>query len=241
MSRNGFQPDWPCPANVGCWVTTRGALNDSPYSSNNLALHVKDDPIEVRRRRQQLLQTLNDVRQIQWLQQVHGTECLQASGGSVALVADAVTTTTKGLACAVLTADCLPILLCNRQGTQVAAVHAGWRGLANGILNKTVQQFAAMDELLAYIGPAIGAAEFEVGPEVRQAFRSAPDHLFTPGRGDRLYADLAGIAHHQLNQLGVSEVFGGDLCTVKRNDEFYSYRKEDKTGRMASMVWLRCS
>lgn len=232
-------PDWSLPAGVGAVITTRlGGVSISPYEHNNLALHVGDDPSLVRRNRQHLWQQLPGVQGIQWLSQVHGTDVIKACGGAVVPQADAQFSDTPGLACAILTADCLPVLFCATDGSQVAAAHAGWRGLAAGVLLNTLATFPDPSAVRVYLGPAIGPEAFEVGPEVREAFAWAPDHCFHAGRGDRLMADIYALAQLQLLRAGVAEVAGGGFCTLS-DERFYSYRRQSQTGRMASLIWIR--
>lgn len=245
-----LQPDWPAPASVRAAVTERGTgASQPPYAHANLALHVGDDESAVLQNRRQLQQQL-DLPQIQWLEQVHGTELVTAQADELTRTADACTTKDKGLACAVLTADCVPVLLCDRAGTQVAAVHAGWRGLSAGILDTTIRNFdATPDQLMAWIGPAIGPASFEVGVDVLEACfdlahnaESTEDiaACFTPGaRPLKFYADLFTLTRIALNASGIAQVYGGGICTVTENQRFYSYRKEGNTGRFASLIWLQ--
>lgn len=230
--------DWQLPAGVRAVVTTReGGFSSGSYAGLNLGDHVGDDPHTVARNRQQLLQELPGVTAIQWLQQVHGVEVVEACGGPVRLTADASTTRQTGLACAILTADCLPVLFASLDGQQVAAAHAGWRGLAAGVLLNTLARFPDPSQVTAYIGPAIGPDAFEVGPEVRAAFAGAPDSCFRAGRGDRLMADLPAIARWQLLSAGVSLVAGGTDCTFSDPERFYSYRRDRFCGRQATLIW----
>ena len=242
-------PDWPAPANVRAAVTERvTGVSQPPYDHGNLALHVGDNADQVNLNRSQLLQQLQ-LQHVQWLEQVHGIEWVQAQADGLTRTADACISNKPGLACAVLTADCVPVLLCDTQGTQVAAVHAGWRGLSAGILDQTIGAFDTKPgNLMAWIGPAIGPTAFEVGVEVLEACfdlaRSTEDTeqiaaCFTPGaRPLKFYADLFTLTRIALNALGVQQVYGGNLCTVKENQRFYSYRQEGNTGRFASLIWL---
>jgi len=184
--------------------------------------------------------------QVQWLQQVHGTEVV-AAGTAAAPVADACWTGRAQLACAVLTADCLPVLFCDRAGSTVAAAHAGWRGLAAGVLEAAVAAMpVSPGDLLAWLGPAIGPRAFEVGEDVRIAFVDAVDYAdlksrvagcFTPAsRAAHFHADLYGLARLRLAGAGVTEVYGGEHCTFTEKDAFFSYRRDGKTGRMASLI-----
>lgn len=243
-------PDWPAPANIGAAISTRvGGASRGPYASANLGLHVDDQLDAVQANRSTLAQQLN-IQHIQWLEQVHGTDIVHAASDGLTRTADGATTTETGLACAVLTADCLPILLCDRDGHQVAAVHAGWRGLAKGIVAKAVEQFdAPADQLLAYLGPAIGSQKFEVGVDVLEAFfelaasAEAADAIaaaFIPAHKPlKFFADLYLLARLALSQSHVHAVYGGDFCTVTDAEHFYSYRRDGTTGRMASLIWRR--
>lgn len=181
-----------------------------------------------------------------WLDQVHGTDVVELPlrpARPEPPVADAALTSVRGQACVILTADCLPVLLCDRAGTRVAAAHAGWRGLSEGVLERAVQSLGHPDTLLAWLGPGIGAQAFEVGPEVRDAFLAdAPDaeSAFTSrgARSGHFMADIYQLARQRLALAGVSAVFGGGLCTVTDNERFFSFRRDGCTGRMASVIWL---
>jgi YfiH family protein len=245
MSRSGelefIMPDWPAPANVhGCCTSRTGGFSAAPWDSLNLADHVGDDPDRVRENRRLLREALKLPAEPVWLHQVHGRVVRDAATGRGE--ADGAFALRAGIVCAVLTADCLPVLLCDRGGTRVAALHAGWRGLASGILESGVH---ALDidpgELLAWLGPAIGPNAFEVGPEVRQQFLqadAAATEAFTLGVGDRWHADLYVLARQRLRRAGVSAVFGGDHCTATDVQHFYSFRRDGQTGRMASLIWM---
>lgn len=239
---SGFAPDWPLPSGVSAWITTRsGGCSEIPYSSNNLALHVGDNQASVEQNRQQLLQQLPGAQTIQWLNQTHSNRVIKADDGGQqtpqqAPDADACFTHESGLVCSVMTADCLPVLIAAKDGSQVAAVHAGWRGLAAGIVQNTLAQFSS--DVTVYLGPAIGPQQFEVGPDVRQAFDWASDDCFQPGRSDRLMANIYQLARETLMAAGVNEIHGGEYCTVTEAERFYSYRREGQTGRMASLIWI---
>jgi YfiH family protein len=241
-------PDWPAPSNVRAAVTTRaGGASTGSYTHFNLGANTGEDPDIVAANRRRLAARLGLLHEPAWLRQVHGTTVIDAGAVNGTPEADASWTSLSGVACVVLTADCLPVLFCDRAGTRVAAAHGGWRGLAAGILANTV---AAMDcaanEVLAWLGPAIGPDAFEVGPEVRAAFTASwPETAaaFRNGQGDRWFCDLYAIARVQLRALGVREISGGGFCTVT-DERFYSYRRNrqgrdgGETGRMASLVWL---
>ena len=237
-------PDWPAPRSVQAVVTTRlGGVSTGPYASFNLGDHVGDDPAAVIANRRLLAEALALPAVPHWLRQVHGTHVMRVSGmvTTEPLEADGAWTDEIGVVCTVGTADCLPVLFCDLAGTHVAAAHAGWRGLAAGVLEATVAALdVAPDRLLAWMGPAIGATAFEVGPEVREAFLRidvAAAAAFRPGPGDRWRADLTLLARQRLNRLGVNGVWGGQWCTASDPDRFFSYRRDGVTGRMATLIW----
>jgi len=233
-------PDWPAPAWVRACVTTReGGVSSTPFDGLNLGDHVGDESAAVTENRQRLQATLGC--EPAWLRQVHGTTVVAADPASVA-EADASWTARAGVACAILSADCLPVLFCDRAGTRVAAAHAGWRGLAGGVLESTLDALAvAPEELLVWLGPAIGPAAFEVGPEVREAFLEhhpqAATAFVASHNSGRFMADLYRLARIRLAVRGLEAVYGGGLCTY-RDPRFYSYRRSPRTGRFASLVWL---
>lgn len=220
----------------------------APYASLNLGLHVGDEAGAVRQNRRRLTGCLPGGTELSWLQQVHGTDVVSASPVGRVAQADAQWSDHPGVACAVLTADCLPVLLCTAAGDRVAAVHAGWRGLAGGVVEAAVNAMrAGPGTLLAWLGPAIGPAAFEVGAEVRDAFlcaagaaTEATEAAFrpSPGRAGHFYADLYALARLRLAAVGVTAVYGGDLCTYMHEKRFYSYRRDGITGRMASVITL---
>ena len=242
----GFsRPDWPAPGIVKAASSLRGGgVSPDPWASLNLGHHVGDDPDRVAENRRRLRRTLGLESDPVWLEQVHGTTVIGVDDDDLPgeRVADASTTSRPGRALVVLTADCLPVLLCRRDGGRVAAAHAGWRGLAAGVLESAV---AAMDvppaEILAWLGPSIGPAEYEVGGEVRDAFLAADlggADGFRPGRGDRWYCDLPALARRRLAAMGVTRVHGGTWCTASHPDRFYSHRRDGPCGRMATLVWF---
>ncbi len=246
------KPEWPAPANISALITTRsGGASTGPWAANNLALHVGDDPAAVSANRRALMSRAGLTLEPQWLTQIHGVRVLTARADGQVRRADGCHTRQPGLACAVLTADCLPLLLCDRDGRQVAAVHSGWRGLARGILRRALTRFAAdPSRILVYLGPAISQTHFEVGPEVRGAFlRHALDErhrrsildAFVPAssaRPDQQMADLYALARAELTSLGVTAIYGGDRCTYTEAEHFYSYRRDGNTGRFASLIWM---
>lgn len=238
-----ISPDWPTPTNVRAFTTTRaGGLSRGPYASFNLGDHVGDDPAAVTRNRVLLREALALPAEPQWLQQVHGTHVIDAAQGDTPGEADGAWSAQPGVVCAVLTADCLPVLLCDRIGTKVAAVHAGWRGLAAGVIEQGVRALGgAPDELLAWLGPAIGPRAFEVGPEVRTTFvqhDAAAARAFTASHDGRYLADLYALARLRLSALGVTRISGGGFCTVTDRDRFFSFRRDGSCGRMATLIWL---
>ncbi|MDX1606004.1 MAG: peptidoglycan editing factor PgeF [Candidatus Competibacterales bacterium] len=239
-----IRPDWPAPANVRAASTTRrGGVSTGAWARFNLGHGSGDDPQAVAENRRRLREALGLETEPAWLKQVHGERVVDAAALAGPVAADASLSRTPGRVCAVLTADCLPVLLCDRAGTVVAAAHAGWRGLACGVLRTTVEAMAvAPYQLLAWLGPAIGSEAFEVGPEVRAVFlKQDADHAddFRPGTGDRWLADIYALARRQLATLGVTAVHGGERCTVSEPAWFFSYRRDGAGGgRMASLVWL---
>ncbi len=236
-------PDWPAPKRVQAVITSRqGGCSVAPFDSLNLGDHVGDDVASVAKNRALLQQRLGFSREPLWLEQVHGCEVVGLPGQQSGCRADAATTTEPGQVCTVLTADCLPLLLCNRSGSRVAAVHAGWRGLLAGVIESSLAKFSdSGDELFAWLGPAIGPAEFEVGPEVRAAFTAANSEdgaAFVANRQGRWLADIYALARSRLKRASVGFVGGGDCCTVAQSDRFFSYRRDGRTGRMASLIWI---
>lgn len=231
---------WPLPDNVNSVFSGRqGGVSLSPYDSFNLGDHVGDLPEAVAQNRSLLLDALPGADCIQWLNQVHGSDVVEAEARNTSqvLTADAVTTTQIGVVCAVLTADCLPVLFCDSEGKRVGAAHAGWRGLAGGVLLNTLKCFEDPSKVSAYLAPAIGPMAFEVGPEVREAFAWANDDCFAAGQGDRLYADIFKIARQQLEEAGIGAVYGGGVCTVSAPEHYFSFRRDGVTGRQVSLIW----
>ena len=234
-------PAWPAPAGVHALQTLRGGgCSEAPWNSFNLGDHVGDLPEHVQSNRAALRRLLPD--EPLWLQQVHGIVAVNAENCPVLSMADASFTHKANQVCAVMTADCLPVLFCDHAGTVVAAAHAGWRGLLDGVLEQTVASMGvAPSEILAWLGPAIGPACFEVGDEVRAAFvaKSADANkafaTHTPGKW---LANIYQLARQRLNRLGVTEISGGDACTFSAPEHYFSYRRDGVTGRMASLIWL---
>ena len=234
-------PDWPAPARVKSLITTRnGGVSAGAYASFNLGLNSGDDKTAVHANRRQLRAWVPH--EPKWLRQVHGARAVIADGRTDVPEADASIARTAGTVCAVTIADCLPVLLCDRTGSVVAVVHAGWRGLSSGVIETTVRKMnVAPDDLLAYLGPAIGPAAFEVGSDVRDAFiagDSGTDDAFTPCGGNKWRTDLSRLARQRLVRSGVQRVFGCGVCTYSDPARFYSYRRDKVTGRMAALIWL---
>ena len=235
-----IRPDWPAPANVHALVTTRsGGVSGGPYASLNLGDHVGDVPAAVVTNRRRLRDSLPA--DPTWLRQVHGIRCVDAAQTPPDSEADAAWTNAPGVVCAVLTADCLPVLLCDDAGTVVAAAHAGWRGLAAGVIESTVRSMNVPGErLIAWLGPAIGPQRFEVGDEVRARFAAHDPQAasaFIPHGEGKWLCDIYRLARQRLAALGVCRLAGADFCTVRDADRFYSYRRDGVTGRMASLIW----
>lgn len=239
---NWIKPDWPLPPCVHAATTLRtGGVSTGGYASLNPAVHVNDDPRHVQSNRRIIRDMLHLPAEPVWLQQVHGTRVIKADQVEGLEEADASFTDRSGIVCAVLTADCLPLLFCGDNGTVIGAVHAGWRGLAAGVIEKTL---AAMNcvEVSVWLGPAIGPENFEVGDEVRSVFvndKPAAELAFKKaGAPGKWWADIYHLARIRLAELGIDEIYGGEYCTVKDARRFYSYRREGAaTGRMASLIW----
>lgn len=235
-------PDWPAPANVKAASSLRsGGVSVGEYAALNLGDHVADDPLAVATNRERLQQALVLPASPKWLSQVHGIDCVDAASSPVGVDADASFTTQAGVVSAVLTADCLPVLLCDKRGTTVAAVHAGWRGLAAGVIESTIAAMGRPHEIMAWLGPAIGPQQFEVGAEVRAAFIARDEaavDAFLPAREGHWHANLYQLARLILKKQGVSAIYGGEWCTVSSPEDFYSYRRDGVTGRMATLIWM---
>jgi YfiH family protein len=234
----GFSPEWPAPPGVRAWVTERGV--GDRYGELNLATHVGDDPARVARNRARLRTALGLPAEPVWLEQVHGERVLDLDRDSV-VAADGAVTGTAGVVCAVLTADCLPVLLASRDGRRVGVAHAGWRGLLGGVIPAAVAALGGSPgEVLAWLGPAIGPTAYEVGADVREPFvareQGAVRWFVRNGRG-RWQADLFGLARDALAKAGVGEIYGGNLCTHTESRRFFSHRREAPCGRMATLIW----
>ncbi|ALS99152.1 peptidoglycan editing factor PgeF [Lacimicrobium alkaliphilum] len=230
-------PQWPAPANVKAYSTTRsGGVSQGPYTSFNLGLHVGDDAESVLQNRS----LLPHAEQIVWLNQVHGARVIELDKNSGQdQQADASVTTHKQVACAVMTADCLPLLLCHKQAKAVAAVHCGWRGLAAGVIANTLDTLPDIPaNYLAWLGPAIGPQAFEVGQEVLEHFPSQQGAFNRGKQAGKYLANIYALASGQLQQLGVKDIYSGNYCTFSQADHFFSYRRDGQTGRMASVICI---
>ncbi len=242
-------PDWPAPGNVKALFTTRmGGIGTGPYTNLNLGDHVGDDPLTVEQNRALLQRLLPG--EPRWLKQVHGTTPVRIDdyGCAGPYDGDAAFSRCAGNVCAVLVADCLPILFCDHAGTVVGVIHAGWRGMAAGVIERTVSEiggaYSINARIMAWLGPAIGPTHFEVGEEVRHAFithdkKAAlaffPHNLRNDGKW---LADLFLLARQRLTKAGVADIYGGDECTFSDPAKFFSYRRDGNTGRMAGLIWL---
>lgn len=240
MSTNWIEADWPVAAGIIAGTTTRrGGVSDGAYRSMNLGAHVGDEPERVAENRRRFVADCGLAREPDWLTQVHGT-AVRVAGGAGPDEADAAIAHGPGAIVAVLTADCLPILLCADSGDEFAAIHAGWRGLAAGIVATTVLSMKTSPErLLAWFGPAISQPAFEVGDEVRAAFvagDAGAKACFLPNERGRWQADLYALARRKLGAAGVGAIFGGGLCTFGDEERFFSYRRDGQCGRMATFI-----
>jgi YfiH family protein len=234
-------PNWPAPPNIRALQTTRiGGFSRAPYDSLNLGSHVADAPLDVARNRM-LLNTLMPSEPV-WLEQVHGIVVANADSASCLPQADACIATHRSAVCVVMTADCLPILLCDQQGTVVGAVHAGWKGLAAGVIEAAVQAMnVPAKNLMVWLGPAISQNVFEVGAEVRDLFIGVDSQAvgaFVAGQNGKWLADIYALARLRFNALGITQIYGGDYCTYKDAQRFFSYRRDGVTGRMGAFIWL---
>ena len=232
--------DWPAPKNVHAVSTLRtGGISNSPYNSFNLAGHVGDDKLSVAENRNRLKSIFNLPSEPVWLEQTHSNKVVCLDEQPLNLQVDASYALNTDVICAVLTADCLPILLCNESGTKIAAIHAGWRGLLSGIVENTINALHDPD-LIAWLGPAIGSNRFEVGEDVQKAFckkSSVFSSVFRKQKNNKWLMDIYQLARIILVVHGIKKVFGGEFCTVTEKDRFFSYRRDGKTGRMATLIW----
>ena len=242
---HALQPNWHAPPNVHAFTTLRhGGVSNVPYDSFNLGDHVGDEENAVKTNRTLLIKQFNLPQMPLFLTQTHSTRVLTLPYSGKNLEADATYTTQTNQVCLVMTADCLPVLFTNRQGNAVAAAHAGWRGLCDGILEETVKCFQCpSDEIIAWLGPAISRTAFQVGGEVVQQFiaqdpQAESAFIADPNTPGKYLGDLYQIAKQRLNQLGINQISGGEHCTYTEKDKFFSYRRDGKTGRMASFIWF---
>lgn len=238
-----YQPEWPAPQNVKAFSSYRfNGFSAEPYHSFNIAHHVGDNPIHVENNRQLLMQLGQLPETPRWLEQVHSNTIINSKDWRDSIEVDAIISQTPRHVCPIMTADCLPILLCNQQGTAVAGIHAGWRGLANNIIENTVGAFPAdVEDVIVWLGPAIGPRQFEVGHDVFRAFTEhnpSAKAAFQQRDNEHFLADIYLLARQRLQQLGINAIYGGDRCTVSEADTFFSYRRDNRTGRMVSLIWL---
>lgn len=234
-------PDWPVPATVRALVTTRaGGVSSGPYASLNLGIAVNDDPAAVAENRRRVRAHLPA--EPRWLKQVHGVGVVHADSVTTLVEADAATTRTPGVVCVVQMADCMPVLLAARDGSIVGIAHAGWRGLAGGVVERTIEAMdAGPASIIAWLGPAIGPNAFEVGDEVRAAFvadDASAATAFRPLQAGKWLADLFALARQRLQRAGVAAVHGGGLCTVADPTRFFSHRRDRISGRMGAFLWI---
>jgi polyphenol oxidase len=251
MSLCWLEADWPAPPGVRVLSTFRSGAAEAanagvsapPYASLNLGDHVGDDPYAVAHNRRELVKAAGLPAEPSWLRQVHGVNVADLDSSAASACADAAITRRLDKVCAILTADCLPIVLAEQEGAAVAAAHAGWRGLSAGVIENTVRALAvAPQRLLAWLGPGIGPQHFEVGAEVREAFLDADPQAgaaFQANARGRFMADLAMLARRRLAELGISRIYGGGECTYTRADRYFSHRRDGVTGRQATLIWRK--
>lgn len=236
---------WAAPQNIVAGTSLRAKGHSSkPFDTNNMGLHVGDNERNVANNRLQLAEAMGENIKWQWLEQTHSVEVANVEKAGPVVAADAIYTNVPNIMCCVMTADCLPIFIANREGSEIAIVHAGWRGLAGGVLENTLEQFRSPpDQLLVYLGPAIGPCHFEVGEDVKEAFSASMataviDSCFSAKTNGKYLADLYGLTKAKLRTLGISSHFGGDSCTVCESQRFFSFRRDGVTGRMANFICL---
>ena len=239
MIANWLKADWPAADFIKAGTTLRqGGVSQTPYDSLNLATHVGDDPKAVQQNR--ILLGLPD--DTQWLEQIHSTRVVKLPNTENVPKADASYTTEKNIVCVVMTADCLPVLITDKEGSCVAAIHAGWRGLCDGIIEETINKLpVAAGNLLVWLGPAIGPDVYEIGKEVYDAFTLndiEAKQAFTLTSEQHWLFNIYQLAKLRLNRIGVEQIYGGNHCCLTEKEDFFSYRRDDVTGRMASMIWI---
>jgi YfiH family protein len=240
---NVITPNWPAAKNIKAFTTTRhGGVSQQAFASLNLANHVGDDTEAVKNNRALLRAQMRLPNEPVWINQVHGVEVVQADIISSLTTADASFTNQPNIVCVVMTADCLPVFFCNKAGTHVAVAHAGWRGLVDGVIEETIKALKIPgNELLVWLGPAIGPQAFEVGEEVLQKFCAIDpqaEAAFKTSPNNRWLGDIYLLAKQRLQKCGVTAIYGGDLCTYSDSEQFFSYRRDGQTGRMASLIWI---
>lgn len=249
MSKNKYWlvPDWPAPANIHAATTLRlGGVSKEPYLSLNPATHVNDLNEHALQNRKIIHDMLSLPAEPIWLDQIHSNHIIKAEITDTPQQADASYSSESGVVCAVMTADCLPLLICSKDGKKIAAIHAGWRGLLTGVITNSISEIASKTpitkctELLIWLGPAIGAKCFEVGTEVFDAFMNKSnlyEKAFKKQHNSKYLADIYQLARIELNTLGISNIYGGTYCTMTDNERFFSYRRDNQTGRMATLIW----
>lgn len=241
MSEHWITPDWPAPSNIKAVSTLRtGGVSSGRYADFNLAQHVHDNQAHVRRNRLRLQKMLHLPAEPQWLQQVHGNQVVEhLTPTATTYCADASFTRASGVVCTVLTADCLPLLICDTEGRELAAVHAGWRGLQAGVIESTLAKFTRRP-LMAWMGPAIGPEAFEVGDDVRNGFSESDARFaeaFVSQHKGKWMADIYALARYILERSKIEQIYGGQYCTYSDAERFFSYRRAGLTGRMATLIW----
>ena len=249
MSKNKhwLVPNWPAPANIHTATTLRtGGVSNKPYSSLNPATHVNDLTENVLQNRKVISDMLGLPSEPVWLDQVHSNHIVKAEKGAIPQQADASYSTESSVVCAVMTADCLPLLICSNDGQKIAAIHAGWRGLLSGIISNSISELTFItpntksDDFLVWLGPAIGPNRFEIGTEVREAFMEKSklyEIAFKKQINGKYLADIYQLAKIELSTLGINNIYGGIYCTMSEEDRFFSYRRDNQTGRMATLIW----
>lgn len=250
MNAQTLSVNWPAPQTIGALMTTRsGGVSRQPYQSFNLGTHVGDLNTDVLHNRERLIKT-RQLHSVAWLNQVHGTDVVEIKDTSFTNsipAADASYTRVPGIACAVLVADCMPVLVTDQQGSCVGVAHAGWRGLCAGVIPNLLSKMGLeTEQIIVWLGPCIGPDVFEVGPEVLGKFRTSQTFqgtdvasAFHVGSGDRYMADLAHLAKMQLYNLGIEKVFDANECTFSNEKRYFSYRRDGITGRMAALIWVK--
>lgn len=239
-------PDWPAPSWIKAYTTTRvGGFSHAPYNSFNIATHVGDNLDDVSKNRQLLQKNLHLKKPIIWLEQIHGNTAISADHPIGNLAADAIYSREEQTVCAVQTADCLPILVCSSNSYCVAAIHAGWKGLSNGIIETTIKALAlSPNDILVWLGPAIGPQAFIVGEQVFQSFIDndpAAKVAFQSLGNKQWLANLYQLAQQRLHKLGITSIYGSNYCTFSDSTRFFSFRRDRLTGRMLSLIWINPS